>query len=400
VLPTGPKTLMWTYGGSYPGPTIRRPAGHDTKVTFTNDLPAAAGAITVHLHGDHHSAASNGQPDTDLIGRGAQRTYDYPLTDAGQPGPEAFDFYHDHRMNETSRNNWYGLQGMFIVDSKEKPSVGLPSGRYDVPLLVSDRSFTANNQLTDPFADAIPMSSMSTGKKGPGAPPDDATIGNRILVDGRVTPYMNVATHRYRLRLLNASNFESYNFVLSDGRSFVQIGTGDDLLPSPVVRRSILLGPSQRADVIVDFRGQLHQRVVLESVPSAHSPLGIGTPAATIMQFRVTRTAADHTRIPATLARPPAIKAPKTPSMTWTFGLGGNTRTGTYWTGRNHRRGSVASRTPGDWTRVRRWSWPPGSPTTPASSWSTATCSTTRTTALWPSLPSSARTPSSPRAIT
>src|SRR4051794_6405978 len=32
MLPRGPKTLMWTYGGSYPGPTIRRPAGHRTRV--------------------------------------------------------------------------------------------------------------------------------------------------------------------------------------------------------------------------------------------------------------------------------------------------------------------------------------------------------------------------------
>ena len=33
VLP-GAKTKMWTYGGSFPGPTIRRPAGEPTLVTF------------------------------------------------------------------------------------------------------------------------------------------------------------------------------------------------------------------------------------------------------------------------------------------------------------------------------------------------------------------------------
>src|SRR4051812_13931064 len=67
VLPHGPQTLMWTYGGSYPGPTIRRPVGRRTTVTFVNKLGGAVGSITVHLHGDHHSSANDGQPDSQLI---------------------------------------------------------------------------------------------------------------------------------------------------------------------------------------------------------------------------------------------------------------------------------------------------------------------------------------------
>ena len=43
-MPTGPLTTMWTYGGSYPGPTIVRPAGKDTKVTFVNRLPVTGAA--------------------------------------------------------------------------------------------------------------------------------------------------------------------------------------------------------------------------------------------------------------------------------------------------------------------------------------------------------------------
>jgi spore coat protein A len=331
VLPHGPKTWMWTYGGSYPGPTIVRPAGHDTKVTFLNRLPRRAGAITVHLHGDHHAWQDDGQPDRFLIRHGGRRTYDYPLTDDGKPEPEAFDFYHDHRMNETSRNNWRGLQGMFIINDKRERPFDLPKGKYALPLLISDRSFTKTNQLTDPYRTR--SRSMSGGITGPQAPPGDATVGTHILVDGRFAPYLKVSTHRYRLRLLNASNYQSYDFALSDGRPFVQIGSGDDLLPKPVIRQDILLGPSQRADVIVDFHGELHQRVLLQSITKTKgAPVGVGTPTASIMQFRVNRDAVDHSRIPATLEKPPAIKAPKKVSMTWTFGLGGNATTGTYWT--------------------------------------------------------------------
>jgi len=87
MLPHGPLTKMWTYGGTYPGPTIRRPAGHDTKVTFVDRLPKKDGSFTVHFHGDHHKSADDGRPTTQLIRHGKSRTYDYPLRDNGRPEP-------------------------------------------------------------------------------------------------------------------------------------------------------------------------------------------------------------------------------------------------------------------------------------------------------------------------
>ena len=149
MLPHGPKTWMWTYGGSYPGPTIVRPAGQDTKVTFINRLPQVG-------RRDHGPSArrpprwqDDGQPNRFLIHHGGRRTYNYPLTDDGRPETEAFDWYHDHRMNETGRNNWYGLQGMFIINDKRE-RVRFPRGRYDLPLMVSDRSFTGQEPADRP----------------------------------------------------------------------------------------------------------------------------------------------------------------------------------------------------------------------------------------------------------
>ena len=61
ILPGRP-TEMWTYAGSFPGPTIRRPAGEATEVTFSHELPAAAGELSVHLHGGHNTSDDDGQP--------------------------------------------------------------------------------------------------------------------------------------------------------------------------------------------------------------------------------------------------------------------------------------------------------------------------------------------------
>src|SRR5215475_11677737 len=73
----GPCTNMWTYGGTYPGITIRRPTGQTTNVTFTNNLDQAAGELTVHNHGNHSTAVNDGQPMDFLIPTGGSRTYSY-----------------------------------------------------------------------------------------------------------------------------------------------------------------------------------------------------------------------------------------------------------------------------------------------------------------------------------
>src|SRR6266540_1663236 len=73
----GPCTNMWTYGGTYPGITVRRPTGQMTNVTFTNNLDPSAGELTVHNHGNHSTAVNDGQPDSLLIPTGGSRTYSY-----------------------------------------------------------------------------------------------------------------------------------------------------------------------------------------------------------------------------------------------------------------------------------------------------------------------------------
>ena len=165
---------------------------------------------------------------------------------------------------------------------------------------------------------------------GPMAPPDDATVGDRILVNGRYAPYLDVDTHRYRLRLLNTSPFTTYDFTLSDGRPFVQVGTGNGLLPKAVVRQDILLGPAQRADVVVDFRGELGKDVVLQSVPRMDAPAGAaGSPSAQIMQFRV-RAPGERPQPGAgrRCSRPPKLSVPSKVSAVWTSASAEARRTG------------------------------------------------------------------------
>jgi spore coat protein A len=338
ILP-GEKTRMWTYGGTFPGPTVRRPAGQRTEVTFHHRLPRAAGELSVHLHGGHNRSRYDGRPggltpshprsfycripdglsarasgNEYLIEPGGRRTYVYDLREEGRPERAAFQWYHDHRLDHTARNIWRGLAGMWIVEDELDASLPLPAGERDLALTIADRSFDRDNQLTDPF----------TGRR----PPADGVLGARILVNGAYLPYHPVAARRHRLRILNISHFRSYNVYLSNGAPLVQIATDSGLMPKPVRRREILLGPGERAEAIVDFAGAGGDAVELRSAPRGGGKDGPGarTYSGALMQFRVARgKVPDRTRVPRSLRPLPAWarRASHAPDRTWTISIGG-----------------------------------------------------------------------------
>ena len=107
-------------------------------------------------------------------------------------------------------------------------------------------------------------------------------------------PYFKVGDRKYRLRILNASNSRSYDLALSNGQSFIQIGTESGLLPAPVKRTHILIGPAERVDVVIDFAKRLNQKIVLQNLAATGS-------LRQLMQFRVTRDLTDNSSIPAKL---------------------------------------------------------------------------------------------------
>jgi spore coat protein A, manganese oxidase len=338
ILPGRP-TRMRTYGGTFPGPTVRRPAGRRTEVTFHHQLPASVGELSVHLHGGHNRTQFDGQPggltashprsfycdiprglsprksgNDFLIEPGGRKTYVYDLREDGHPERAALQWYHDHRLDRTARNVWHGLAGMWIVDDELDASLPLPSGDRDIPLMIADRSFDRHNQLTDPF----------TGLR----PPADGVAGHRVLVNGAYMPHHWVTAQRYRLRLLNVSGFRPYNVHLSNGAPMVQVGTDSGLMPRPVRRSHILLGPGERADLIVDFAGAAGESVELRSGPrhDGHDGAGSRPYVGALMQFRVDgRRLPDHTRVPRKLRPLPGWTrhVSHEPDHTWTISIGG-----------------------------------------------------------------------------
>lgn len=288
-----PPTTVWAYNGEFPGPTIEAFRDMPVTVTWANDLrdelgqlrtdhllpvdPCPHGAenvakTVVHLHGGHVPAEYDGYPeDTFLPGESA--VYVYPNNQL-----PSLLWYHDHALGSTRLNVYLGLAGAYIIRDFVELAINLPDGQFEIPLIFMDRSFNVDGTFKYP------------------AEWHEHFFGNHMLVNGKVTPFLNVSLSKYRFRMLNASNARTLTLSLSNGATFAQIGTDGGLLPAPVTVNQVTLAPAERADVIIDFQSYgAGTEIILTNAAPAPYP---GTPGVgvvpNVMKF-VVQNAGGHT---------------------------------------------------------------------------------------------------------
>ncbi len=289
IIP-GLQTDILGYEGMTPGPTIKVDANQEVIVRQINNTNVRT---TTHLHGGHMPAGNDGHP-VDFVDPGTSKDYFY--TNKQVP---ATLWYHDHTNDLTGDQVYAGLAGFYLMDDDYERSLGLPSGDREVAIVIQDRTFAADGSLV--YNDNIM-----------------GELGDTILVNGTPYPYFEVDAARYRIRILNGSNARSYNLVLSNGASFVQIGSDGGLLEAPVVRNSINIAPAERVDVIIDFgNASVGEQIVLQNTAGTGS-------TAQIMRFDVARAADDPSVIPQVL-RPIERLDPAAAVQTrrWVFGMRG-----------------------------------------------------------------------------
>lgn len=313
-----PETRVWGYEGQIPGPTIEVNEGECTHVKWINNLPdthflpvdkSLHGAhegmpevrTVVHLHGAEVEPESDGFPEAwftsgyEKCGPLFKNTvYKYPNNQRATAL-----WYHDHALGITRLNVYAGLAGMYIIRDDEESALNLPAGKYEIPLVIQDKTFNADGSLFYP---------RSTNPDNPPENFPDPSItpgfaGEFIVVNGKVSPYLEVEQRKYRFRVLNASNERFYRLTLDSNQPFIQIGSDGGLLQRPVRIRELVIGPSERADIIIDFtRIPVGSNIVMRN--SARTPFDFGSPVipekdGTVMQFRVIeRTSDDRSIIP------------------------------------------------------------------------------------------------------
>ncbi|MEU7422315.1 multicopper oxidase family protein [Streptomyces sp. NPDC048362] len=279
----GKDTTVLTYGGTLPGPVIRARSGRTVVIRQTNRIDEGT---SMHLHGAVVDPENDGGP-MDLVAPGATRTYTYPNQQVATTL-----WYHDHAHMTDAEHVYRGMSGFYLIGDANEDALGLPSGGYDVPVMIRDVGLDDDGSL---YFDHL------------------FTSRPQILVNGKPQPYFRVRARKYRLRMVNGSNLRPFEFKLSNGDSFQQIGTDRGLLPAPVTTTSLPLSPGERADIVVDFsRYASGTRIVLENT------LFPTDTTAQIMRFDVGDTARDTSRVPGRLATLPALG---TPTVTRTFSL-------------------------------------------------------------------------------
>jgi FtsP/CotA-like multicopper oxidase with cupredoxin domain len=266
------------YNGAYLGPTLVAARGERVRVDVTNDL---ADPTTVHWHGMHLPAASDGGPHTVIPSGGTW----HPEWAVDQPA--ATLWYHPHLHSRTREQVDAGLAGMFLVRDDEEAGLPLPRtyGVDDIPVIVQDRAFEPDGS----FAGGIGMQF-------------DGVLGDTILVNGAETPYLDVTTELVRLRLLNGSSARMYDFAFADGRSFDLIGTDGGLLESPGETSALPLSPGERAEIVVAVTAG--ERVPLRSNPPDPA-LHAGAAAFDVLELRAAASLDASPALPARLAALP-----------------------------------------------------------------------------------------------
>ncbi|HEV8650205.1 MAG TPA: multicopper oxidase domain-containing protein [Actinomycetes bacterium] len=317
-------------------------AGRDSRPTFTTTPGRYTGSVPIvtHLHGGRNSEEHDGYPEAWYLPAAANIPAGYATVGSlyeefkaksqaatgavWAPGTAVFEYenqqaastlwFHDHTLGMTRANVYAGPAGFYLLRDGAfdlpagvlpgpAPARGDPAGRryFEIPLAIQDRSFDADGSLFYPDS-----REFFDGFQGPYIPGSDVppiwnpeVFGNTMLVNGKTWPFLEVEPRRYRLRLLNGCNgrFLILRFDSTDLR-FWQLGAEGGFLPAPVQLGELLMGPAERADVIVDFAGLAGRTVRLRNL-GPDEPFGGGTPGVDfdpanpattgqVLEFRVT----------------------------------------------------------------------------------------------------------------
>ena len=262
--------------------------------------------------GPHAWFSPTGSGPSFLNGTGVpgEALYRYPNNQSAR-----LVWYHDHAIGITRLNAYAGIASAYIIrDDVEgfliKNNI-IPSN--EIPLVIQDKTFVSQQAVDKGYVWGKPgelwyphqyqKASDPEGRwdYGPdiGFPatqplPDPSCVpeffADTAVINGSLYPFLPVERRHYRFRILNGSQARFYNLQLyyassqdageadlnKPGPRIIQIGNEGGFTPFPVVlnnpptkftvqfdangdpigstlKYNLLLGPAERADVIIDF---------------------------------------------------------------------------------------------------------------------------------------------------
>lgn len=261
------QTSTMGYNGSYLGPVIKVRRGEEVRMHVTNELNEAT---SVHWHGLELEGSADGGPHQ-VISAGAMWEPSFIIDQ-----PAATLWFHPHVIGTTAIQVYYGLAGLIIVEDENTNAINLPNdyGVNDIPLIIQDRSFNDDGSF-------MYYDNMMEG-----------AIGDHIMVNGAITPFLEVNQTKMRFRIVNGANARNFNLRLSDNNEFYQIASDGGLLEKPLVNNALFISPGERVEIIIDFSKYTEGKTV-----------ALMSDQELVMTFKVGVSMTDNTEIPKVLTR-------------------------------------------------------------------------------------------------
>ncbi len=231
----GPPLPVWGYNGASPGPALRYRPGDTARIRVRNALPRPT---TVHWHGLRVPNAMDGVPGLtqDPIPPGGEFLYEFPVRNPGTY------WYHPHFQSAEQLDR--GLAGAIVVED----AAPYPVDR-DLTWVIDDWRLDAAGNVREDFGNLHDASHAGR-------------LGNVATVNGRIPDPLSVqAGERIRLRLVNVANARVFALQFAGHAPVVIALDGQAVRPHAPPGGQVVLGPSMRADLVLDCAatpGSLH----------------------------------------------------------------------------------------------------------------------------------------------
>jgi FtsP/CotA-like multicopper oxidase with cupredoxin domain len=279
-----PKSTIYGFNGTFPGPMINAEYGKPCLVRFINrldenpmgldrqDFGSPDHSFLTHLHNGHTAPESDGNPHYTM--KYGPKSYGYMpglwmdnlylnWPAGGDPREkQSFFWFHDHRMDHTGSNVYKGMVGLYpIYDPEngmdmgdERQGLRLPGVRtdnsdgsfdvaYDIPLAFYDcrldDGVTQHQDMHDSDGEFPAAHNPATHPEWWGKTffkhfPSHGFVGDIFTVNGTAYPTLEVKRRKYRFRFLDASIARIYEFKLMSStqgpKSATSLGyKGDEL---------------------------------------------------------------------------------------------------------------------------------------------------------------------------
>lgn len=217
---------VWGFNGHYLGATIQLKQGDFAKFHWKNCLKEK---IAINIQGLEAEGELYGGFSRPLL---PEQSWS-PILPITQPASTCL--YQACTWKKSAYQTYRGLVGLCIIDDPATHKT-LPHqyGVNDIPLILQDM------QLNKEGEQLFQVN-------------EHHFLGNRLFVNGRENPYLNVSSEVIRLRLANASISRTYHLHFEDDRPFELIALDHGFLPKNVTLHTLSLAPSERAEILVDL---------------------------------------------------------------------------------------------------------------------------------------------------